>query len=110
MPCKFKKGTELSAKMIFSLNAPTNTLKPKVSAKVFGMNMNIDVPKEQQNACAHLENLNCPLQPNQDVIYTVKMPISKSTPTVKTELEINLIGDNNKSHVCFKIDSEIVKG
>lgn len=70
--------------------------------------MPIKVPKDQQDACEHLEKSKCPLKADEDAIYSINLPILKTFPAMKTEIEVNLIGDNGHSHACFKIDGQIV--
>lgn len=107
-PCKVKKGSDLAVDIHFTTVANTNSLKPQLSAKIFGIKMSLNVPKDQLDACEHLKNSKCPLDANQEAIYSVKLPILKSYPTMKTEIEFNLVGDNGNSHSCFKIDGQII--
>jgi ML domain len=108
MPCKVKKGSDLAVDIHFTTTSATKSLKPKLSTKILGIKMPLSVPKDQQNACENLRDSKCPLEANQDVIYSVKLPILKSYPSMKTEIEVNLVGDNGNSHSCFKIDGQIV--
>ena len=107
-PCKVKKGSDLSVEINFTTSDLTSILEPRVSGKVLGMKIPLSIPKDHQNACEHLKNLKCPLDANVDVTYFVEMPILKSYPSMKTEIEFNLVGDNQKSVVCFKIDGQII--
>lgn len=107
-PCKVKKGHDLHVEIHFTTTSSTTSLKPQLSAKVFGIKMPLDVSKEHQDACESLKNVKCPLSSNQDVIYSVKLPILKSYPAMKTEIEMNLIGDHGHSHACFRLDGQIV--
>lgn len=70
--------------------------------------MPISLPKDQQDACENLQDSKCPLKADEDVVFKTKLPILKSYPAIKTEFELNLIGDDNHSHSCFKIDGQIV--
>lgn len=92
----------------FTTPSATFTLKPQLSAKVFGIKMPLTVSKEHENACASLKEAKCPLSSNQDVIYFVKLPILKSYPAMKTEIEMNLVGDNGHSQACFRVDGQII--
>lgn len=107
-PCKVKKGSSLVVDIHFTTNSATNSLKPQLFTKVFGIKMPLNVPKDQQDACEHLKDSKCPLNANQNTIYSVRLPILKTYPAMKTEIEVNLVGDNNHSHVCFKIDGQII--
>lgn len=98
----------MSAEISFSVKDATKSLAPKVSAKILGMKIPLSLPASEQNACIHLKNSACPLNPNQEVTFFVEMPVLKSYPAVKTEFEVNLIGDNQKSQMCFKIDGQII--
>lgn len=107
-PCKVKKGNDLNVEIHFTTVAATSSLKPQLSAKVFGIKMPLTVTKDHQNACESLKDAKCPLSSNQDVVYSVKLPILKSYPAMKTEIEMNLVGDNGHSHTCFRLDGQIV--
>ncbi|KAG5671966.1 hypothetical protein PVAND_002131 [Polypedilum vanderplanki] len=106
-PCRVKKGSVLSAEIFFTTRDSTSTLQPKLSVKMFGIRIPLKVPSDQQNACQHLKNSKCPLIANQEVTYSVELPILSSYPSIKTEIEVNLVGDNQKSLMCFKIDGQI---
>lgn len=107
-PCLIRRGTDLSAEILFATSDATNNLQPKLFAKVFGMKMPISLPKEHQDVCAHLREGKCPLGANQDVLYVAVVPIPKKSPKMKTEIEVNLIGDNQKTLLCFRVDGQIV--
>lgn len=107
-PCRVKKGNDLNVEIHFTTASSVSSLKPQLSAKVFGIKMPLSVPKDLQNACENLKEGKCPLSSNQDVIYSVKLPILKSYPAMKTEIEMNLVGENGKSHTCFRLDGQIV--
>jgi hypothetical protein len=55
-----------------------------------------------------LNDSQCPLDANEDATYILKMPILKIYPTIKIEIQLELIGDNNQSQFCFKVDCEVV--
>lgn len=107
-PCTIKKGTDLTAEVLFTTVEATNGLKPQLFAKVFGVKMPINLPTEHQNVCAHLKEGQCPLKANQTALYHIQIPILKTYPSMKTEIEINLIGDGNRNHICFKIEGQVV--
>lgn len=107
-PCKVKKGSDLVVDIHFTTTSATNSLKPQLSTRIFGIKMPLNVPKDQQDACEHLKDTKCPLEANQKAIYSVKLPILKTYPAMKTEIEVNLVGDNGHSHTCFRIDGQII--
>jgi hypothetical protein len=74
---------------------------------MFGMDFPLKVPTDQQNACKSLKNSECPIKASQQVTYSVELPILSSVPSVKTTLEMNLVGDDRKSLMCFRIDGQI---
>lgn len=108
VPCKFHKGSDLSAEIRFTTNEATKTLTPQLSAKVWTLKVPINLPAEHQNGCAHLKEGQCPLKANDEAVYFVETPVKSSFPSMKTEIEVNLVGDNKKSHMCFKIDAQLV--
>ena len=107
-PCKFRKGSDLSAEIRFTASEATKTLTPQLSAKVWTLKVPINLPAEHQNGCAHLKEGKCPLNVNDEAVYFVEAPIKSSYPSMKTEIEVNLVGDNKKSHMCFRVEAQLV--
>jgi Niemann-Pick C2 protein len=94
----------------FATSSPTATLKPKVTTRFLGLSLPYDLPGEQKDACNQLKESKCPLDSEEFTIYELSMPILKSYPSIGIEIQLEMFGDNNESHFCFKVDCKVVDG
>lgn len=72
-----------------------------------GITIPYSPPKEQSDGCEHLTDSKCPLDAKEDVTYTMKMPIMKIYPSIKIEIQLELLADDNESQFCFKVACDV---
>jgi hypothetical protein len=83
-------------------------LTPKVTTRVFGLSIPYELPGDQKSGCDHLTDTRCPLDENEDATYVLTMPILKFYPSVRLEIQLEMLADQKDSLFCFKIDCEVV--
>lgn len=69
------------------------------------------LPAEQANVCGRLIQGSCPLDPNEDAVYHVQMPILPIYPLVDFLVEVTVadMTDNANSTVsCFTFNGQVV--
>ncbi|XP_029043830.1 NPC intracellular cholesterol transporter 2 homolog a-like [Osmia bicornis bicornis] len=106
LPCNFKRGTDVEARVTFKAAQNSKTLKPDVDVELGKIHQKYPLP--QQNACRDLDKSECPLNKGDTVTYKLKMPIEKFYPKVSLTIQLNLIGEHSESQACIRIPSKIV--
>jgi hypothetical protein len=103
-----RRGSTLNVEIQFKAATATSSLKPIVKGEAYGVDMEMDIPKDLKNACNNLKNEKCPLTKGQTVTYSVKFPILSAYPKIETEITVKLVGDNKKTQMCIRLDGEVI--
>lgn len=109
-PCQVVRGSDGYTEVDFVVPFDTNTVTPQVKAKVFGITIEYDLPKEViADGCSHvLVKGTCPLKTGEEAIYGLSLPVDPSTPSVSTEMQFTLFGDNKNIIFCYKLSTNVV--
>lgn len=111
-PCDLSRtGVEGSTLVEFTSNANTNTIVPGIRARVFGIWITQDPPREiLDNPCAILspEGHSCPLVQGNNYSYVLTIPIDASTPLLTTETEVTLRDGSGNVIFCYAVENRVV--
>lgn len=107
-PCQIVNGQNLRFQAEFTNPTATKTLTAKVIARVAGLIIPYELPKEHRDGCKKLTNAKCPLTANQRVEASGDVPVESPISNVKANIEFQLHSDSGVA-VCFKIDAKIVR-
>lgn len=108
LPCRLIKGKDAIVEVQFTTTQATETLTPKVITKLAGLSIPYNLPEEQRNACNHLTDTKCPLEPSEDATYVLTMPVLEFYPLINIEIQLEMLGDQNETIFCFKVDCRVV--
>lgn len=100
--CKFQEANRFAKCVAVKT---TQQLKPRVRATAYGVT--VDYPYPQKNACVTLKNAECPLDKDEEVTYSMLMPILKTYPTIPVVIEFAFLGDNNEVQVCYRVNAKV---
>lgn len=93
----------------FTTRSAASSILPRVRATVFGITFVQELPDIiQQNPCGILTEGFCPLGESQKASYRLELPVDPLTPTLSTETEITLFGDDGEVIFCYKLQSRVV--
>ncbi|XP_078034715.1 NPC intracellular cholesterol transporter 2 [Augochlora pura] len=106
LPCNLKRGTSVEAIIDFTALQNIKTLKPDVDVQIGTGHVKYPLP--QQNACKSLVNGECPLDKGEVVTYKLKMPVEKMYPRVALTIQLSLVDQDEKSHMCIRIPAQVV--
>nr|XP_003705423.1 PREDICTED: protein NPC2 homolog [Megachile rotundata] len=106
LPCNFKRGTNVEARITFGVTQNTKSLKPDVDVELGKIHVKYPLP--QQNACMDLESSRCPLEKGEVAVYKLKMPIEKSYPKVSLTIQLSLLDERSQSQACIRIPAKVV--
>ncbi|KAG5680293.1 hypothetical protein PVAND_009811 [Polypedilum vanderplanki] len=107
LPCRIKRGEDIFVAVSFKTQYATRSLRPEMNVKKFGFGISMDIPPHLSNACEMIRNTQCPLEVNEEVIYTMNMRLNRYIPAVNLEMEMTFIGDNNRPVTCFALDIQL---
>lgn len=110
-PCSVSRSSGRGVTYVdFTVRTSTNSIMPRVRARVFGITITQELPVEiQNNPCGILESPHtCPLIADQQVSYRLELPVDPTTPLVSSGTEITLFGDNNQVIFCYQLDTQVV--
>jgi hypothetical protein len=104
-PCKLKRGTTAITEIDFISPIDTKTAVPRATAKVFGMQ--VDLKLNKQNGCSMLKN-GCPLVKGATSSFKLVKPVEKDALTGTADVQYILIGDNDRAIFCFTLKTTVV--
>lgn len=109
-PCNVVRSLGYAVTYVdFTVNFATSIIRPRVRATVFGITFVQELPDNiQNNPCGILTEGSCPFEAEQSASYRLELPVDPLTPTISTETEITLLGDNDEIIFCYKLQSRVV--
>ena len=109
-PCDVFRGSDGLTEVDFSSAFVTNTIRPNVRARVFGINIDYQLPDDVvNNSCGvSLTRGSCPLAVGAETTFRLQMPVETTSPRVTTEVTFTLFGDNNQVIFCYRIQTRVV--
>ena len=110
-PCNVVRSRGYAVTYVdFTTRLATNLIRPRVRATVFGtITITQELPDHiQRDPCGILTKGSCPLEAAQQASYRLELPVDPTTPTISTETEITLFGDNDEVIFCYRLQSRVV--
>ncbi|XP_017849192.1 NPC intracellular cholesterol transporter 2 [Drosophila busckii] len=111
-PCVVYKGQFALMDVQFVGNENNSRdLETKVTAKVFGITVPYDLPKEVSDICENLlYGAMCPIDKGEDVTYRFRFYVEQEFPEITTEVTVTLNDANMEPVACFIVSCKIRKG
>ncbi|CAD5118767.1 DgyrCDS7443 [Dimorphilus gyrociliatus] len=105
VPCKLKKGTDVS----FAVEFESKETAANLTAVVHGIlgSLPVPFPLSNPNACKD-SGIQCPIKMNQKYKYNQKISISKSYPTISVKVKWELKDSAHKDLFCILVPVAIV--
>ncbi|KAH1015003.1 hypothetical protein HUJ05_012791 [Dendroctonus ponderosae] len=105
-PCTCTLGCPSLISVDFYAPRYLEKIKPKIHAACMGVGL--DYPLGQADACAGINNTQCPIVQNEKVHYEYSLNILPIFPEVTVTLTFSIIDEElNEDVVCFEWDIEV---
>lgn len=111
-PCDLKRGTNVLMESRFIVEEYSEVLRTRahfndLTTEVTG---EYPLPSSQKETCTNLIGARCPLYDDEEVTYTLSMPILSIYPTgIDLDLTITVENANNRTLTCFSVLARTVK-
>jgi len=103
------RGSDGVTEVDFSPAFVTSEIYPRVRATVFGITIEYDLGPATHGACKlSLINGICPLGPNDNATFRLALPVATNTPTVTSNVNFTLFGDDMVPIFCYQVRSTVV--
>uniref|UniRef100_A0A182JEZ5 MD-2-related lipid-recognition domain-containing protein n=1 Tax=Anopheles atroparvus TaxID=41427 RepID=A0A182JEZ5_ANOAO len=108
-PCDLPKGQDASVLVHFTAGQQLTSLRPLVHASLAaGVTVPFVLPPDRQDACDWLVGAQCPLSPDEDVTYELRLPVLASYPSLSLTVELQLLDQNGAVVTCFRVPAKVV--
>lgn len=105
-PCVLKRGKTGITEVEFTSPINSKTIMPKAKAKVFGMQIDLNLGVQAASACKLLAK-GCPLTKGDQAMLRLVKPVEKTAMTGSADVEYTLVGDNNQVIFCYKLKTVV---
>lgn len=107
-PCELKRGKTGITEVDFASPINSKTVMPKAKAKVFGMQIDLDLGVHQPASACKLLTKGCPLARGDLTTFKLSKTVEKKAMTGTADVEYSLVGDNNQVIFCYKLKTVVV--
>ena len=106
-PCVLKKGNTYSMNLTFQAKAPSS----KVQVSIHGVIAGVPVPFPLNNSDACTLGVKCPVNPNDDNIASLALPVLTTYPAISLYVKIELQAvDQKQDYICLLFPAVISNG
>lgn len=105
-PCNLKRGSTVRMESAFAVPEYSDVLTTKAyfDDLTSGVSGSYPLPSSQKATCDHLIGSRCPLYDNEEVVYTLAMPILSIYPTgIDLDLKITVENELDNTLTCFQV-------